>query len=83
MRPGRVRPGRDGFNEAGARTPRKSVNGPRFNDLPAGRSDAPDTCFNEAGARTPRKSPPMLNPRVPCRLRGEFESSGIAPATVA
>ena len=67
MRPGRVRPGR--ASPAQGRSARVRAHGP--------------LSFNEAGARTPRKRPPMLNPRGPCRLRGEFESSGTAPATLA
>ena len=60
MRPGRVRPGRGSFggecrqartprfNEAGARTPRKSQLSASWRRLPRR--------FNEAGARTPQKS---------------------------
>ena len=60
MRPGRVRPGRvtrrlrsgpvaNSFNEAGARTPRKSRSSSTTTPASNG--------FNEAGARTPRKRP--------------------------
>ena len=60
MRPGRVRPGRASadarqsrFNEAGARTPRKTATNPaRASEWT---NPAEPASFNEAGARTPRK----------------------------
>ena len=82
MRPGRERPGKEpqatrrpstarigrrGFNEAGARTPRKA--GPSAAQTAA----LEQLCFNEAGARTPRKAAAT---DCPSPSMGRFNEAG-------